>query len=202
MDKWISFQQRRIVQKIPLNEGFLLDVGCGSGDYLKIFAEKLGKNNVKGLDVYKTEIEGIEIVKGTAEKLPFKAKSFDIVFEKDALHHIENKKKALAEMKRVAKKQVILVEANLWNRVMDRFIDKKVHHHFSPQSIKRILKGEKYSIHFVEAFPFGSNKIFPLKFFNFLPNFISNPLLSLIGKIFDFFEGEKAAFIVCIISVQ
>ncbi|MDP6670773.1 MAG: class I SAM-dependent methyltransferase, partial [archaeon] len=129
MDRWVDFQQRRIVKKITFSGKSLLDMGCGSGDYLKIFAESLGKENLAGLDIFKAEIPGIKTFKGTGEKLLFDSNSFDVVFEKDTLHHIEDKKKAISEMKRVARKQVVLVEANLNNRVMDAFIDKKVHHH-------------------------------------------------------------------------
>ena len=202
MDKWVELQQRRIVSKIPFKGESLLDVGCGAGDYLKIFAEKLPKENLAGLDIFKAEIPGIETFKGTAEKLPFKAKSFDIVFEKDTLHHIENKKKALQEMKRVARKEVILVEANLNNPSLDRFIDKRVHKHFSPASLRAFLKGEKFEMYFVEAFPFGSNKIFPLKILNILPDFMARLKVWPINRIFDLMNGDRAAFIVCRISAQ
>jgi len=202
LDRWVEFQQRRILKKIPLNGKTLLDVGCGSGSYLKIFAETLGAKNLAGLDIFKAKIPGIKTFKGTGEKLSFNSNSFDVVFEKDTLHHIGNKKKALAEMKRVARRQVILVEANLNNRVMDAFIDKKVHHHFSPETLAELLRGEKFEMKFVEAFPFGSNKVFPLKLFNYLPKICSQIAFGLVGKIFDLFEGKKAAFIVCTISVQ
>ena len=202
MDKWVEFQQRRIVNKTPLSGGSLLDIGCGSGEYLKIFSEKLGKPNVAGLDIYKASVPGIKTFKGTAEKLPFKDKSFDTVFEKDALHHIKDKRKAIAEMKRVARKEIILVEANLNNRIIDAFIDKRFHQHFSAKALAEMLKGENYSIHFVEAFPFGSNKVFVLKILNLLPNFLAKALIWPVNKIFDLMQGEKAAFIVCRISVQ
>ena len=202
VDRWVNFQQRRIIKKIPLAGKTLLDMGCGSGDYLKIFAESLGGENLAGLDIFKAEIPGIKTFKGTGEKLPFDSNSFDVVFEKDTLHHIEDKKKALAEMKRVAKKQVVLVEANLNNRVMDAFIDKKMHHHFSPETLAELLKGEKFEMKFVEAFPFGSNKVFLLKLFNYLPRICSRLAFGLVGKIWNLFEGKKAAFIVCTISVQ
>lgn len=202
MDRWVEFQQRRILKKIPFSGKTLLDVGCGSGDYLKIFAESLGEKNLAGLDIFKAEIPGIKTFKGTGEKLPFNSNSFDVVFEKDTLHHIEDKKKALAEMKRVSRKQVILVEANLNNRVMGAFIDKRVHRHFSPETLAVLLKGEKFEMKFVEAFPFGSNRVFPLKLFNFLPRICSRLAFGLVGKLFNLFEGKKAAFIVCTISVQ
>ncbi len=202
MDRWVEYQQRRIVKKLNVSDKSILDMGCGIGDYLAIFAESMGKGNVAGLDIFTTEMEGIKIYKGTGEKLPFKANSFDIVFEKDAVHHIDDKKKAIAEMKRVAGKEVILVEANLNNGVMAAVVDKKVHHHFSPKTLAELLKGEKFEMFFVEAFPFGSNRILPLKLFNFIPRFISNPIFWLVGKVFDLFENERAAFIVCKIRAK
>ncbi len=202
MDRWVEFNQKRILEKIPLNGKTLLDIGCANGEYLQLFSEKLGKQNIAGLDIYATNVPGIKTVKASAEKIPFPDKSFDVVFEKDALHHVPNREKAFAEMKRVAKKEIILVEANLHNRVIDIFIDKRFHRHFSKETLAEFLKGEKYSISFIEAFPFGSNIIFPLKLLNYLPNFISNAIFYRIGKMLDFFEGEKATFIVCRISCR
>ena len=202
MDRWVDFQQRRIVNRIHLNGKNLLDVGCGRGEYLKLFAEKIGHKNIQGIDVYKSDVKGIQILKGTAEKLPLSNKSFDIVFEKDALHHIDNKKNALEEMKRVARNEVILIEANLKNKIMDIFIDKRYHDHFSLESLTELLGKEKYLISFIEAFPFGSNKIFILKIFNYLPKAITKIIFKFTGIIMDMFEGKKAAFIVCRIRIN
>jgi len=50
---------------------------------------------------------GINIKEGSIEKLPFKTKSFDLVYARHVLEHLDYYEKALSEMIRVAKRGVI-----------------------------------------------------------------------------------------------
>lgn len=87
----------------------LLDVGCGRGYYLNQIAERT-KYRLTGCDMM-DDIPGLkaDYVSGWVEKLPFADKSFDIVTCTHTVEHIMNLRLAVSELKRVAKKQLIIV---------------------------------------------------------------------------------------------
>jgi ubiquinone/menaquinone biosynthesis C-methylase UbiE len=115
-NKYISKKEKSLLSCISsFKRKKVLEVGCAEGQNIKnIF----GKNNYYGLDFSNKKIEFAKknvsknFVVGDALSIPFKANSFDIVFGRDILHHIEEKKKALSEMKRVSRKKIIIIEAN------------------------------------------------------------------------------------------
>lgn len=87
----------------------LLDVGSGRGYFLNVLADRT-KFKLTGVDMAPT-IPGLkaDYVQGFVEKLPFPDKSFDIVTCTHVVEHIINLKQAMDELKRVARKQVIIV---------------------------------------------------------------------------------------------
>jgi tRNA G46 methylase TrmB len=204
-DAWIKFNQERIFSKFEIRGKSLLEIGFGSGFFLKKFAKKLGSKNVAGVEVFDSNISGIKTVKASATKLPFANNSFETVIEKDMLHHVgdenpkkrkELQKKAINEMTRVAKKEAIIIEANDDNFVMKHLINRSIHHHFSPSRLEELLQGKKFEKSFIEAYTFGSNRVFVLKILNYLPQPVSNAILWFAGKIMDLSEGKKSAFMV------
>lgn len=86
----------------------LLDVGCGRGYWANRVASQTNLK-VTGCDVLENvPIDG-DYVQGDIENLPFKDNSFDIVFSSHTIEHVRNLPKAISELKRVAKRQVIIV---------------------------------------------------------------------------------------------
>ena len=55
---------------------------------------------------------------GSCYDLAFANKSFDMVFASNLLHHLDHPNRALAEMVRVSKKYVVIVEASNGNPIM------------------------------------------------------------------------------------
>lgn len=103
----------------------VLDVGCGDGIFTKFFKEMLGLE-VYGIDIYKSSLldSAIKFKKGSIYTIPFEDDSFDYIFLKNTMHHVDEPnqrkdrhKKALLELKRVCKKKgkIIIVEANRYN---------------------------------------------------------------------------------------
>lgn len=99
-----------------MKEGSLfLDVGCGTGYSLKKAKEDLGCKcfgvdpvpNRSGVHFNNNDL--LNISEAIAEKLPFRNKSFDIVFSSHVLAHVSDQSAALQEMKRVLKDNGILV---------------------------------------------------------------------------------------------
>ncbi len=95
----------------PVSGKSLLDLGCGAGETSVYFA--LQGAEVTAIDLSPEMVAvgrrlaarhgvGIEFATGTAEKLPFPDRSFDLVFGNGVLHHVELIA-ALAEVRRVLK---------------------------------------------------------------------------------------------------
>lgn len=104
-----------------LKNNTLLEAGCGNGFFTYYFAKLC---NVTGLDFSKQMLKlnpHHKLVQGDVENLPFDDNSFDAAFCSDLLHHLENPKKAIKEMKRVARKYIIISEPNRNNPLMFLF---------------------------------------------------------------------------------
>lgn len=99
----------------PNDESKILDVGAGPGTFLEAMYKH--KKNITSLDInknllreLKNKYPDIKIVQGSALKLPFKNKSFDIVFSNAVIEHVgdwKNQKKFAKEIQRVGKKWFI-----------------------------------------------------------------------------------------------
>lgn len=105
----------------------VLDVGCNSGEFMKILIDSGRNITVKGVDVSDVAIEaakkkGLDVIKGDGEKLPFPDESFDYVVLMEVLSHVHDPKKVLQEVKRVLKQKGVLLgscphknlEMNIW----------------------------------------------------------------------------------------
>lgn len=83
----------------------LLDVGCGTGKITELFPCK-----VTGIDPSAELIKQakIPVVLGSAEKLPFPDKSFDVVVSLTAVQNFEDVEKGISEIARVAKRDAVI----------------------------------------------------------------------------------------------
>jgi len=98
-----------MLRKISPDASTLLDVGCGRGYWLKVLQQKTDLQ-LAGCDVFDlTPVPGVAYQKGTLDKLPFEDNSFDIVTCHHTLEHVKNIEAAIKELKRVARKQLIIV---------------------------------------------------------------------------------------------
>jgi|SRR5579864_2425583 len=96
-----------ILSQLDRDAGTLLDVGCGNGYFLKR-AEAKGYT-VHGCDLReRPPYDGCAYTQGNAEALKFPDKSFDIVTCNHTIEHVRDLKSTLAELKRIARKQVVI----------------------------------------------------------------------------------------------
>ena len=87
----------------------LLDLGCGTGELLKILLELGGNTACTGLDLSENMLavarkklgERAQLVRGDAERLPFGDGSFDAVVCNDSFHHYPDPAAVVAEVERV-----------------------------------------------------------------------------------------------------
>lgn len=82
----------------------VLDIGCGTALYQAEFTKYTGIDPSKGM-LKQTKAN---VIQASAENLPFKDKSFDIIISISAIHNFKDYKKAIKEMKRVARKKIII----------------------------------------------------------------------------------------------
>lgn len=117
MERLQVMQVQRVVE-ICLTQGAfqtVLDCGTGSG----VFAEEFLKNglSVTGIDLNpemitaaRAYVPGGRFNVAQLERLPFREKSFDLVFYAHSLHEAGDLCLALAEAKRVARSHVMALE--------------------------------------------------------------------------------------------
>lgn len=121
--EFVSSKIKIIQRFIPLRGVNILDVGCGNGTFMHYFASAPALK-ITGLDISDAMLSknsSDNLIKASAEDLPFKNNSFDLVFEANLLHHTKNPEKILQEMKRVTKTYMVLIEPNRINPVMFLF---------------------------------------------------------------------------------
>jgi len=93
-------------------KGRILSVGCGDGYELELL--KREGLEVKGIDVSRRNLRrakkrGTEVILGFQEEIPFPDKSFDTILSSHTLEHSYNREKTAREMRRVARRAVVIV---------------------------------------------------------------------------------------------
>lgn len=90
----------------------ILDVGCGTGEFISALSKNLSHAEVHGMDISfdmiriaKSKLQNgkIKYKVGDVEHLPYNNNTFDVVTCSHSFHHYPDKKKAVSEMHRVLK---------------------------------------------------------------------------------------------------
>jgi len=118
---WRSGQERRLamIRRWASLSGRILDDGCGLGTYLEAFSPY--SEHRFGLEA---ELEraaaasprATGIVQGLSEDLPFAEATFDTVFSNEVIEHVDDDRRAVAEMVRVVRPggRVLIFCPNRW----------------------------------------------------------------------------------------
>jgi ubiquinone/menaquinone biosynthesis C-methylase UbiE len=143
---YFRFIQRKLLSFIGLQKPTtLLDLGCGTGWAVRTAAEMLeGDGRFVGIDISPEMIKrakakalgmnAVEFHRASADKLPFEDSSFDVVICTNSFHHYPDPVKALAEARRVLRKQghiyiLDLTRDTFWARWLNRRVTKKEKEH-------------------------------------------------------------------------
>ncbi|MDO8511440.1 MAG: class I SAM-dependent methyltransferase [Nanoarchaeota archaeon] len=130
-----QFWMRKFYQPVlkMIDRGKVLDVSCGTGEFLRELVKKK-KNILYGIDLSSQMItkarrklvNQAKLKKADVHQLPFTDNSFDYVVSTESFHHYYDQSRAIAEMKRVAKKggKVIVVDINFFLRPIHRLFEK------------------------------------------------------------------------------
>jgi ubiquinone/menaquinone biosynthesis C-methylase UbiE len=114
-DLYIAEKTKVILDIIPKECATIVDVGCGDGAITNVLAEK---HKVIGLDLSKVALKHLSAktspITGSADYLPFKDKSIDMVLSSELLEHLPNEvlTRAISEIKRISKKYVLISVPN------------------------------------------------------------------------------------------
>ena len=89
----------------------ILDLGCGTGELLKILEDRFPSSELTGIDLTEEMLavakqklsDNVELLLGSATNLPFDSESFDWVIMSNVIGHLSDKKIALKETHRVLK---------------------------------------------------------------------------------------------------
>lgn len=107
---------KRIIKDYKFNN--CLDIGCASGYMLSQIAQVYPHAKYYGVDVYdkaiiyaKKKYPNINFKISSADNLPFKDETFDVIIFYETIEHIENPIRSLKEVRRVLNKDGVLILA-------------------------------------------------------------------------------------------
>jgi SAM-dependent methyltransferase len=105
-----DFLERFKIDPDSLSDSRVLDVGCGSGRFLRVFSNE--SSEVVGVDLSHSvdqafmlcgERPNVHIVQADLFELPLEEKAFDLVFSFGALHHTPDTKRAFFSLPKFVK---------------------------------------------------------------------------------------------------
>ena len=140
----------------PIDNARVLDIGCGTGNFLVELHQISGK--LVGLDIsagmlakVRAKVADAVLVEGDASLMPFSAESFDAAYCIQVFHHISNKAKFLQEVYRILRNNGRFVIQTCSHEQLATFV---VSHYF-PEGFeferKRIPRIEEISTLLTEA---------------------------------------------------
>ena len=122
---WMRRFYRPVFQLVDSGKKRVLDISCGTGEFLHELNEKRTEAELYGIDISEKMIEiarkklpKVRFAVGDVHDLKYKANYFDYVITTEAFHHYYDQQLALKEMARVAKKgaKVVVVDVNFFVR--------------------------------------------------------------------------------------
>lgn len=130
--QWMIFHpsHQMMLQQLRASDERLLDIGCGTGQFLVQAAHEFSNLGCFGLDLSAKMLDQgqerlarvgdqVTVVRGDSERLPFADGSFDVVTCCHSFHHYPRQQAAVAEMFRVLRPdgRLLLIDGNrdrLW----------------------------------------------------------------------------------------
>ena len=147
--KWLREWQRYLVRRHMGDAKSALEVGCGCGYVMENLKDIL---QITGVDSSEKEVKcarsrGFKVVEAKGENLPFRDKSFDIVYGNYLLLWIDEPMNVIGEMFRVAKRYVAFFAEPYWRGAI-----------YDPPWIEEIVRGGREIIKKMGGDPdFGVN---------------------------------------------
>jgi len=153
--KWDSYRDRLGISADLFCGKSVLEVGCGNSAALHGCAAQEIVNLDPLMDVYSKHIEGfpelfpdITFVTGPAESIPFPDERFDLLVCVNALDHVNDAARAVAEMSRVLRPQaLLLLNVDCKDRTNDRAMKRLGHpYSFTPGKLKQLFNATVFEL--------------------------------------------------------
>ena len=172
----------KVLARLPLTgQEIAVDVGCGEGGDCCLLLQDV-KETV-GLDIKfnsnwsKIENQRIAFSVGDVCTMPFLNESFELVFEKDVLHHVVDPLEASREILRITKPggHIVCIEGNRYNPIFYFHMTlMKGHEHFSKIFFTELMKtySQEANIFSVESRVYPIKSIRVLHFLHYFENFM------------------------------
>lgn len=171
MDNNVLAYRERILSKILkyvslTDQVKVIDIGCGDGGDCELLSKNV--KEIIGIDVEfnskwpKTKNAKIAFSVSDVCNLPFPDESFELVFEKDVLHHVEDKMKASKEILRITKTggQIICIEGNRYNPIFYFHMTlMQGHDHFSKSFFIELMRTFSKHVEFLSV----ESRVYPTK---------------------------------------
>jgi ubiquinone/menaquinone biosynthesis C-methylase UbiE len=171
MDTNVLEYRQRILSKISEHVAItgretVADIGCGDGGVCELLSVNVDK--IVGIVVepnfnwQKTKNAKIGFSVADVCNLPFPDKSFELVYEKDVLHHVEDKIKASREILRITKPGgfIICIEGNRYNPIFYFHMTlMKGHDHFTKSFFKQLMGTFSKRVEFFSV----ESRVYPMK---------------------------------------
>ena len=115
----------------PLNQfSRIADLGCGTGEVMKLILQQDNSKILYGLDLSEKMLEIAQkklenratLILGDSEQLPFSDCFFDVVYCNDSFHHYPAPERVLSEIDRVLKPNGTFILCDCWQPTIGRAI--------------------------------------------------------------------------------
>ena len=132
----------------------VLDLGCGTGEMLKLILQKDPHKELCGIDlseemlaVAKSKLpEQVKLLLGDSEALPFPDNAFDVVYCNDSFHHYPAPQNVLREVNRVLKPGGTFLMGDCWQPFVGRVIMNFYMRHSKEGDVKIYSEAELVSM--------------------------------------------------------
>jgi len=147
---WLADIQKRVLKELQIKQSsFVLDVGCGTGRFLQMLADK-GVRKLAGIDLSPEMIKKARLQLGkkavlkiaSVEKIPFASNTFDFVVTTETFHHFPSPDKSVREMCHVLKKNgsLCIADINFYSGAIHWLFKKLEPGHVGIYSAKQFAK--------------------------------------------------------------
>lgn len=148
----LNYEVNKVLSYTPQGGGKVLDIGCGTGDRLKVFRRK-------GFDVYGVEVSpqaryarehlNLNVMEGNLLKAGYAGDFFDVITMYNVFEHVHDPRKLLQEIRRVLKAKGYLVvgvpstdsiQYHLFRKRWSAFDLPRDLFYFNPSLLRRLLE--------------------------------------------------------------
>jgi len=137
----------------------ILEVGCGTGNVLRILENGFPQGTVVGMDLFAEGLQyarrrtSCDLVQGDVHKLPFCSR-FDLIGLFDVLEHLPDDRRVLRDLHSILKPRGVLILTVPAHQSLWSYFDEISHHRrrYGPSELESKLISTGYSVEYLTLF--------------------------------------------------